>query len=246
MEINLETYQSVLETYINQTEELYTVTIDGEEIKATPGHPFYTSEEGWVSAKDLEAGDKVTTAEGEEATVEKVEKEELEQPVNVYNFNVMDYHTYYVGENSILVHNANGKSCSIATDTVDEAKDSLKKAVDKGDTSSKTYQTYTKTNPVTGEVYSGRTSGTGSPIDNVAKRDANHHMNSKGFGPAMLDKTSDSYQAIRGREQMLIEYYGGAKSMGGISGNAINGIGTNNKNKDIYINAAKGVFGNLE
>ena len=43
----------------------------------------------------------------------------------------MDYHTYYVGENSILVHNANGKSCSIATNTADEAKDSLKKAIDK-------------------------------------------------------------------------------------------------------------------
>ena len=125
-------YQAVLETYINQTEELYTVTIDGEEIKATPGHPFYTSEEGWVSAKDLEAGDKVTTAEGEEATVEEVKKEDLEEPVNVYNFNVMDYHTYYVGENSILVHNANGKSCSMATNTANEAKESLKEAIESG------------------------------------------------------------------------------------------------------------------
>ena len=133
-------YQSVLETYLNQTEELYTVTIDGEEIKATPGHPFYTSEEGWVSAKDLEAGDKVTTAEGEEATVEKVEKEELEEPVNVYNFNVMDYHTYYVGENSILVHNANGKSCSMATDTANKAKESVKEAIESGSISSKPNQ----------------------------------------------------------------------------------------------------------
>ena len=112
--------------------------------------------------------------------------------------------------------------------------------------SSKTYQTYTKTNPVTGKVYSGRTSGTGSPIDNVAKRDANHHMNAKGFGPAMLDKTSYNYQAIRGREQMLIDYYGGARSMGGTSGNAINGISLNNGKRGIYIEAAKREFGYFE
>lgn len=126
---------------------------------------------------------------------------------------------------------------------LDEIEDGLRKGSKSG---SKTYQTYTKTNPVTGEVYSGRTSGTGTPIENVRKRDANHHMNDKGFGPAVLDKTSDNYEAIRGREQMLIDYYGGAKSnkpIPGTSGNAINGIGPNNKKKDIYINAAKELFG---
>ena len=125
-------YQPVLQTYINQTEELYTVTIEGEEIQTTPGHPFYTEEEGWVSAKDLEAGDKVTTADGEEATVDKVEKEELDEPVNVYNFNVMDYHTYYVGEGSVLVHN----KCETAKNTAEEANKSLNNAVDKSGSSS--------------------------------------------------------------------------------------------------------------
>jgi hypothetical protein len=106
----------------------------------------------------------------------------------------------------------------------------------------KTYQTYTKTNPTTGDVYSGRTSGTGTPAENVAKRDGNHHMNDKGFGPAELDKTSSNKNAIRGREQQLIEANGGAKSEGGTSGNAINGIGPNNKKKDIYIKAAEEEF----
>ena len=44
-----------------------------------------------------------------------------------------------------------------------------------GGTGLRTYQTYTKTNPKTGKVYSGRTSGTGTPAENV-RRDANHHM----------------------------------------------------------------------
>lgn len=106
----------------------------------------------------------------------------------------------------------------------------------------KTYQTYTKTNPKTGEVYSGRTSGKGRPIDNVKKRDAKHHMNKKGFGPAVLDKSSNNKNAIRGREQQLIDKHGGAKSTGGTSGNAINGIGSKNDKIDIYLNEAREEF----
>ena len=110
----------------------------------------------------------------------------------------------------------------------------------------KTYQTYTKKNPVTGEVYSGRTSGYGTPAENVRRRDANHHMNEKGYLPAQLDQTSTNYNAIRGREQMLIDANGHAQSVGGTSGNAINGIGPNNKKKEIYINAAKELFGEIK
>ena len=106
----------------------------------------------------------------------------------------------------------------------------------------KTYQTYTKVNPKTGKVYVGRTSGTKSPRKNVEARDRNHHMNKYGFGPAKLDKTSNSYDAIRGREQLQIEKYGGAQSTGGTSGNRINGISPKNKNREKYINAAKKEF----
>ena len=102
------------------------------------------------------------------------------------------------------------------------------KSVTKGGGSGKTYQTYTKTNPKTGEVYTGRTSGTGTPQQNIDRRDAGHHMNKKGFGPAVPDKSSSSYGAIRGREQQLIQANGGAKSMGGTSGNAINGVSPKN------------------
>ena len=40
--------------------------------------------------------------------VEQVQHEILEAPVTVYNFEVADYHTYFVGTNGVLVHN----SCS--------------------------------------------------------------------------------------------------------------------------------------
>lgn len=108
-----------------------------------------------------------------------------------------------------------------------------------------TYQTYTKEHPETGEVYSGRTSGKGTPEENVAARDAGHHKNADGFGPAKLDKSSKSSDAIRGREQQLIDHHGGAKSTGGTSGNAINGIGARNAKMQRYIQAAGKAFGQL-
>ena len=71
-------------------------------------------------------------------------------------------------------------------------------------------------------------------------------MIAQGYEPAVLDKSSSSYEAIRGREQMLIDYYGGAQSIGGSSGNAINGIGANNTKGSIYMNTAIGEFGIIE
>ena len=38
--------------------------------------------------------------------VEKHRVEELDEPVDVYNFQVEDYHTYFVGECAVWVHNA--------------------------------------------------------------------------------------------------------------------------------------------
>ena len=37
--------------------------------------------------------------------VERVIQEFLNEPVKVYNFEVEDWHSYYVGHNNILVHN---------------------------------------------------------------------------------------------------------------------------------------------
>ncbi len=125
-----------------------------------------------------------------------------DEPVMVYNICVVDDHTYFVGEHCALVHNGCDGSALEGWQ-----KNLHDKAVSKGGSGRKvkTYQTYTKTNPETGEVYSGRTSGYGNPAENVRRRDANHHMNRKGFGPAVLDKSSTNYNSIRGREQLLIE-----------------------------------------
>jgi len=103
----------------------------------------------------------------------------------------------------------------------------------------KTYQTYTKpAKDPNKKPYSGKTSGKGTPEENIAKRDKNHHKNDE-HGPAELDKSSTNPDAIRGREQQLIDQNGGAQSQGGNSGNAINSVSPNNPKKDVYDKAAR-------
>lgn len=99
----------VVETYINETDELMHIFVSGEEIICTPSHPFYSPVKGWTDAVHLRAGDILVLVNGEYVVVEKVQHELLENPVKVYNFQVEDYHTYYVAESGVLVHNVCGK-----------------------------------------------------------------------------------------------------------------------------------------
>ncbi|MBQ7852816.1 MAG: hypothetical protein IJ342_08110, partial [Muribaculaceae bacterium] len=84
--------KEVLQTYVNETNELIHVTVDGEEIVTTPSHPFYVPRQGWTDAIHLKAGDILLTVNGEYVVVEKVQHELLESPIKVYNFEVEDFH----------------------------------------------------------------------------------------------------------------------------------------------------------
>ena len=105
-----------------------TVEVDGkeEQIVSTPGHKYYlpnntenreiglqqehesyiTLSEKWVSACKLKSGDKVLLSDDEYGIIVSVKIEELETPETTYNFEVADFHTYFVGENPLCVHNA--------------------------------------------------------------------------------------------------------------------------------------------
>ena len=98
--------KQVVETYVNESTELVHVFVDGEEIITTPTHPFYSPVKGWTSAVHLRAGDILVLVNGEYVVVEQVQHELLEAPVKVYNFQVEGYHTYYVSNSGVLVHNA--------------------------------------------------------------------------------------------------------------------------------------------
>ena len=103
-----------METYVNETTELIHLSVNGEEITCTPGHPFYSPVKGWTDAAHLRAGDILVLVNGEYVVVEKVQHELLESPVKVYNFHVEDYHTYYVGDSGVLAHNKCGGESAAA------------------------------------------------------------------------------------------------------------------------------------
>ena len=60
-----------------------------------------------TSSEALFTGSQLKDAHGNICYVEHIFHEQLhEEKRTVYNFQVEDYHTYYVGENGIWVHNA--------------------------------------------------------------------------------------------------------------------------------------------
>ena len=97
--------KQVVQTFVNEATELIRVTFNEEEIVCTTEHPFYSPAKGWTAACKLRAGDILVMLNGEYVVVEQVQHELLETPVSVYNFEVEDFHTYYVGSTGVLVHN---------------------------------------------------------------------------------------------------------------------------------------------
>ena len=98
--------KTVLETYVRETNEVVHLTINGEVITSTLDHPFYVQDAGFVGAGNLYLGDKLLDTEGNILLVEDMKAEKLIEPAKVYNFKVEAFHTYHVGANSALVHNA--------------------------------------------------------------------------------------------------------------------------------------------
>ena len=86
--------------------------VNGEEIVCTGGHPFYVvGLDKFLPVRELKLYEKVLLSDGSCGTIDSIGIEALLKPETTYNFEVADYHTYYVGENSVCVHNANcGKS----------------------------------------------------------------------------------------------------------------------------------------
>ena len=101
--------KQVVQTFVSEATELVHVTVKGEEIVCTTEQPFYSPVKGWTAACKLRAGDILVTVNGEYVVVEKVQHEILESPVKVYNFEVENFHTYYVSNIGVLVHNVCSK-----------------------------------------------------------------------------------------------------------------------------------------
>lgn len=110
------------------------------------------------------------------------------------------------------------------------------------------YIAYVRIHPVSRQGYAGRAGGYGS-VDQILAQTAGstRHkvLSGEGFGPLTLAGYSLDRSVIRGREQQLIDFFGGAQSVGGRARNLINGVADFNPNRPFYMNSAVGVFGKM-
>lgn len=98
-------YKEVTALYRNQRDDIIKLHVGEQVIETTDNHPFWVEGKGWVFADELETGDKLEKADGTNLIIDKVEFVKLDEPVTVYNFTVADFHTYYVTDLGIWVHN---------------------------------------------------------------------------------------------------------------------------------------------
>lgn len=89
--------KTVLETYVRKVDKLVHLVINGEEVITTDNHQFYVQGRGFIEAGRLLVGDKLVSVNGDDLLIEKYKIEEFEISVNVYNFQVENSHTYFVG-----------------------------------------------------------------------------------------------------------------------------------------------------
>ncbi|AEV68228.1 Protein of unknown function (DUF1557) [Acetivibrio clariflavus DSM 19732] len=98
-------YKKVNYVYIKNTNKLVQLIVGTEEINTTSSHLFFTDSGWWKSAKSIKVGDRILTDDGELKEVTGTKVVELEEPVRIYNLNVDEFHTYFVGSQGLLVHN---------------------------------------------------------------------------------------------------------------------------------------------
>jgi RHS repeat-associated protein len=121
----------VLQTFERMNDGvLLSLKVAGEEIRVTPGHPFWVVQGEdlesrpwpahvgpplvsaqlpgrWVDAGELRVGDVLYFKSGEMKPIEQIERQEVWE--KVYNFQVEELECYAVGSGQVLVHNVSAE-----------------------------------------------------------------------------------------------------------------------------------------
>ncbi len=96
-------YKVVTATFNHETNEIYQIHIGNQKIESTYNHPFYVKNKGWTFVKDLKVGDLLVQSNGNTIKIDSIEL--LHKKVTVYNMTVDEFHTYFVSDLGIWVHN---------------------------------------------------------------------------------------------------------------------------------------------
>jgi hypothetical protein len=98
-------YKEVTATFNHETDEIYQIHVGDQVIESTYNHPFWVEGKGWTYVKDLKVGDLLVQSDGNTLKVDSIELEHKQ--VTVYNMTVDEFHTYFVSNLGIWVHNTN-------------------------------------------------------------------------------------------------------------------------------------------
>jgi Pretoxin HINT domain len=90
----------VFAVHHSRADRTLALTIGGETVVATGGHPLWKLGRGWIAAGELQVGDQVATRSGS-STVEAVE---LGPGAEVWNLEVAEGATYQVGKLGLVAH----------------------------------------------------------------------------------------------------------------------------------------------
>lgn len=99
----------ITRTFERTANAIVSLEVDGgprgvSEISTTPEHPFWVVGQGWTSAGDLREQDRLAAIEGDRVLIVRAVNT-VARDQRVYNFEVGETHTYFVGEQAVWVHN---------------------------------------------------------------------------------------------------------------------------------------------
>lgn len=108
LDTNKKELKKVLETFIHQKDEIYTLKVNNQLIHTTEEHPFYVINKGWVNTKKLNFDDKLLSIKKGTTNIQNISKRK--NKTYVYNIEVENNHNYLITEEELLVHNKGGGS----------------------------------------------------------------------------------------------------------------------------------------
>ena len=98
--------REVVHTFVHEDTLVDLVLDDGTVLGTTEDHPFWSvTEQEFERADQLAAGERVLSADGSEVTVAGL-RTGAARTAPAYNLEIEGVHTYHVGDDEVLVHNA--------------------------------------------------------------------------------------------------------------------------------------------
>lgn len=104
-------YKPIIGRTLRPPTAILNLSLGGEKLSATKGHPFWVAGVGWKMTKELEDG---TILHGIHGPV-RVDHVEPGEDAEAYNLVIADFSTYFVGDAGLLVHDNTPRQPTKAT-----------------------------------------------------------------------------------------------------------------------------------